>query len=277
VSSIDSFTREFEIVETFKETGQKKVCLCRHPKLGKVVLKTGKSASAQRVKRAKREIEVQKSLDSPFYPKIFDFRIFENFQFAIVEEYIKSQSLSCCPGMFQKPLEILNLLNSLVTGLELLWNAKIVHRDLKPDNILIRKDSSPVIIDLGIVLAIEKTDLTHPFALRGPCTPAYASPEQLKNRRAEIDHRTDQFILGIDMMELLGGGCHPFDPRQVGQGSSIPENIVNGIWNKDPLDSAAFSPLKSLVCRLLSPEPYQRFRAPDQLKKEISESMEAYK
>lgn len=53
MSSIDSFTREFEIVETFKETGQKKVCLCRHPKLGKVVLKTGKSASAQRVKESK--------------------------------------------------------------------------------------------------------------------------------------------------------------------------------------------------------------------------------
>ena len=145
------------------------------------------------------------------------------------------------------PLSILKLLQALVSGLDLLWRVRITHRDLKPDNILIRDDGSPVIIDLGIILAIEQTDLTYSFAPFSPCTPRYAAPEQLKNRRAEIDHRTDQFILGIDVMELIGGGVHPFDPSVLGCGNSIPENIINNKWTKEKLDCADFLSIKDLA------------------------------
>ena len=276
MSGIDSFVREFAIIKSFKETGQKQVYLSNHPKFGQVVLKIGKSPSEQRLKRAKREIEIQRSLESPFYPKIFDFLVFENFQFVMVEEFIESQPLSCCPERFKTPKSILGLLNSLVFGLNLLWTKKVIHRDIKPDNILIKKDYSPVIIDLGIILAIDKTDLTHPFAVRGPCTPAYSSPEQLINRRAEIDHRTDQFILGIDMMQLIAAGHHPFDPQSVRSGNSIPENIIKGAWNREPLEANPFVRMKPLMCKLLAPEPYQRFRTPDQFKREILNCMEAY-
>jgi len=276
MTNVERFISSFKIIQEFKKTGQKQVYLAESKDTGKVVLKIGKSPSESRLKRAKREVDIQKALRSPFYPEIYQFIIFDNFQFVIVEEYINSKPLSASHADFSNPKQILALLKDLVDGLTLLWKSKVTHRDLKPDNILIRSNGKPVIIDLGIALAIDMTDLTSPCALRGPCTPIYAAPEQLKNRRAEIDHRTDQFILGIDIMELFGKGNHPFDPNVIGVGASIPENIVNGNWNKELLKADSFTAIKDLVSRLLETEPYKRFRNPELLMQEIHRCCGAY-
>ncbi|HUV59162.1 MAG TPA: protein kinase [Desulfatiglandales bacterium] len=275
--SLEAVLKDFKVIKPYKATGQKRVLLAEHSGYGKAIIKIGRSASKADLDRAKREVEVQKSLDSHYYPKIFDFISFADFQFVIIEEFIDSQSLSSCHESFSEPLLILNLLKSLVSGLDLLWQARITHRDLKPDNILIRPDNSPVIIDLGIVLAIDKTDITSPFAFFSPCTPNYAAPEQLKNRRAEIDPRTDQFVLGIDVMELIGGGIHPFDPAYHGYQGSIPENIIKGIWNRELLNNDKFYIFKNLINRLLAQEPYKRFRNSKNIIQEIENCIEAYK
>lgn len=228
---LEDYLKEFALIKTFKDTGQKKVHLVKTNRGGEpLIIKIGKSPSHSLFQRAKREVEVQNSLSSDYYPKNFDFILFDGNQFVILEEYIESEPLSDCFYKFIEPKDILILLKHLVCGLDLIWRSKVTHRDLKPDNILIKPDKKPVIIDLGIVLAEDKTMLTSIFSPFGPCTPSYAAPEQLKNRRAEIDHRTDQFILGIDILQMIEGGRHPFDPAFVGYGANIPENILNGDW-----------------------------------------------
>lgn len=265
------YLNNFQIVDTFKDSGQKLVYLAI-PKDGSVdrlVIKTGITANLHDVKRAKREVEIQNTLQSEFYPKNFDFRIFDANQFVIVEEFIESEPLSECFGRFNEPIKILELLLTLVNALDQLWAKNITHRDLKPDNILIRSNNHPVIIDLGIVLASDRSALTNPLALMSPCTPNYAAPEQLKNRRADIDHRTDQFILGIVMAFLIENGCHPFDPLIVGIGDHIPENIINANWVISTFGSDYHFMLKKIVTKLLAPEPFRRYRTPELLKKDI--------
>jgi serine/threonine protein kinase len=271
--TVEEFLNNFTLIKPFKDTGQKKVYLLG-PKAGgdPVILKIGKSSSPALFKRAQREVEVQRTLDSDYYPKNINFILFDGNQFVIVEEYIESDALSNCFDRFTEPLDILILLKHLISGLDLIWKSRITHRDLKPDNILIKPDKTPVIIDLGIVLAEDKTMLTS-FPC-GPCTPAYAAPEQLKYRRAEIDHRTDQFILGIDMLQLIAGGKHPFD--NVGSGLPIPENILFGNLVKENLDSDKFKPMSGLIVKLLAPEPYKRFSNTDALKIEIEKCIGAY-
>jgi serine/threonine protein kinase len=273
----EEFLKNFTPIKSFKDTGQKKVHLVRpHGGGAPVIVKIGKSLSPISFNRAKREVEVQASLSSDYYPRNIDFILLDNNQFAIVEEFIESEALSICFDRFTEPLDILILLKHLISGLDLIWNLKITHRDLKPDNILIKPDKKPVIIDLGIVLAEDKTALTWIFSPCGPCTPNYAAPEQLKNRRAQIDHRTDQFILGIDILQLIEGGKHPFDPVNVGVGTNIPENILNGNFLNANLDSNKFITMKNLVIKLLAPEPYKRFGNTEALNKEIEKCIGAY-
>jgi len=114
--------------------------------------------------------------------------------------------------------------------------------------------------------------LTHSAAMRGPCTPIYAAPEQLINSKLQIDFRTDQFLLGIILAQLLCAGIHPFDPKIVG-GDSIVDNIMNDNWVRDQLQKCAPPSLYRICLKMLGNQPYQRFRLSDLLLLEFKNCM----
>lgn len=247
-------------VELIFKGGQKEVYKAFHPKYGIVILKKGKFNSFTALERAKREVNFLQSIHSQYYPKNFEFTIDENAKnFYIVEEFIESKKITDLKNYFNSEEKIINLLKQLINGLKILWNNNIVHRDLKPDNILITKNFIPKIIDLGIARFLDYESLTNTIATLGPCTPIYASPEQLLNKKKFINMRTDFFSLGIIILEMHLG-FHPFHPKKVGNNKSIPENIVNCLY-VNPSDKEGTSKnFIDLIDRLLKVEPYQRFR-----------------
>src|SRR5690606_5109832 len=99
-----------------------------------------------------------------------------------------------------------NFLKNIFTALNVLWEKKIVHRDLKPDNILIRSDLTPVIIDLGIAKSMREGTqaITHVFG-HSPCTPQFAAPEQLANNKTEVTYKSDQFAIGVIAFWVMTG------------------------------------------------------------------------
>lgn len=133
------------------------------------------------------------------------------------------------------------------------------------------------IIDLGIARLLDLESLTYSFVARGPCTPYYAAPEQLKNRKAMIDKRTDQFSIGIVLMQLVLKGNHPFDPNLIGEGESIEHNILNGKWFKEIFNNSDLQALCPLAIKLLGNEPFERYRQPDSLLNAIDRCLEKYK
>lgn len=77
-----------------------------------------------------------------------------------------------------------------------------VHRDLKPANIMRRKDGSPVLIDLGLIKALDESSFLHPYRdvslvngkPIGVGTVGYAPPEQILQGKCSVSN--DIYSLG---------------------------------------------------------------------------------
>ena len=77
----------------------------------------------------------------------------------------------------------------------------IVHRDVSPQNILIARDGTVKLVDFGIAKAAQRMTRTQTGTLKGKCQ--YMAPEQVRGQ--PLDHRADQFGMGIVLWEMLTG------------------------------------------------------------------------
>ncbi len=111
------------------------------------------------------------------------------------------------------PSELLPIFGPVLDAVEAAHARGILHRDLKPSNILLGKGPGgavrPVVLDFGIAGITDGADLKHGRQRRTRTgtqlgTPAYMSPEQVRNR-GELDGRTDIFSLGAILYELATG------------------------------------------------------------------------
>jgi serine/threonine-protein kinase len=247
---------------------------------GPVVLKVSEDVHPSVIARLEKEIDILNTLNSKYYPRPYYYDVFSedpvteqrfsNRLFITIEERVDGAALTHCGDMYRDEQSVIRLLVQLVEGLRLLWEhpQKIVHRDLKPDNILIRPNGDPVIIDLGIVREEGSVGITVSHWHIGPCTPAYASPEQAKNEKRFISFKSDFFALGIIAYELLA--AHPFRHSE----NDPIDDVLGRVIDHQPPSlgslrkaSANFS---GLVERLLSKEPYQRHRTVDNLVSDLS-------
>ena len=101
------------------------------------------------------------------------------------------------------------ILADIAEALAVAHRKGVLHRDLKPDNIIVRPDGSPVLVDFGVGhwSPGSLTKLTQTGEING--TPRYMSPEQFDSRKL-IDERSDIWALGVIYYFLLSGKA-PFD------------------------------------------------------------------
>ncbi len=116
------------------------------------------------------------------------------------------------------PERVARLGRGIARGLHHAHQLGIVHRDLKPENVIVKTDETgdvPKIVDFGIALSIESSDIRLTSTGIALGTPGYVAPEQISG--AEIDARADQYALGVTLYEALTGGNLPFvgDPEEV--------------------------------------------------------------
>lgn len=167
----------------------------------RVAVKILRSDSPTNMARLRREIAMLRLLRLPGVVRLVDEGIDNNRHF-LVTELVPGGSF---PGL---PLpctweELEPILGFLLDTLSRIHAAGIVHRDLKPDNVIVRPDKRPVVLDFGLSSqhgpAVDK--LTDTGKIVG--TFLYLAPEQLGEQRATA--RTDLYALGVMIHYAMTG------------------------------------------------------------------------
>jgi formylglycine-generating enzyme required for sulfatase activity len=97
--------------------------------------------------------------------------------------------------------ELKGVLSPLLDGLEKVHAASVRHRDIKPDNIIIRPDGSPVLIDFG---AARREMPESARSVMTVFSPAYAAPEQI-DITGKQGPWTDIYSLGATLYRAAVG------------------------------------------------------------------------
>ena len=106
----------------------------------------------------------------------------------------------------------------VANALEYAHSHGILHRDIKPENIMIGNFGEVYLLDWGIALH-KGTQEKANHILVG--TPSYMAPEMLSGDLNLIDERTDIYLFGATIYELVTG--HP--PHGVGTISEVLQRV----------------------------------------------------
>jgi len=225
------------------------------------LLHPGPEDDGNRRQRFLREAWAVSQISHPSIVRVFD-RGEEPDGFAwIAMEFIDGTSLAAMLDRGPLPLrEVVAVLAPVARALGAAHRAGFVHRDVKPENILVRGDGLPVLVDFGITRAIRYHSvadggvdrLTRTGMLIG--TPEYMSPEQVKAQA--IDGRSDQFSLALVAYEALTN-TRPF-------AGDAPMQTIAAILTEDvlPLTSVMEgipAEIDAAIARALSKRPEDRF------------------
>lgn len=210
--------------------------------------------------RAQREVAAMQEIDHPNVVKLIEYVFSSKGGRAIhymVEEFISGHDLAqdIRPG-HRWPLEqIKKIFGELCDGLSELRRRNIVHRDLKPNNIRVRENGRPIIIDFGLARMLDLDSLTRTGMKVG--TPLYFSPEQCMGDKHGIDHRTDLYAVGAIMFEAATGK-HPSHTAGMTE-DEFYRAVCEGVKIVGDADFAALPDgLKIIISRLLEKERSRR-------------------
>ena len=222
--------------------GQKCVYKGLHPTFGQVALKIVYPNTTRERERINREIAISTSLEGSEFARVYEYgevEIDSSRVLYILEECLDGNSLRerlNRDGSLSIE-ETFQIVSSVLMAISRIHALNIVHRDIKPENVFLTNDNRVVLLDFGIARDLSLESLTHDFAVFGPLTPGYASPEQIRNEKRRIGPRTDIFPIGILTYECLAG-YNPFtqgvdDPRE-----ALERNLN---YNPPPLSKAGFA------------------------------------
>ena len=93
------------------------------------------------------------------------------------------------------------LIEQVASALEAVHVADVVHRDVKPQNVIVRPDGQPVLVDFGIARDLEGVLSSVTGCAESPGTPPYMAPEMFAG--GTVDRRVDVWALGVTLFECL--------------------------------------------------------------------------
>jgi serine/threonine protein kinase len=111
------------------------------------------------------------------------------------------------------------MLAPLLEALETVHKGDFLHRDIAPDNIIIRKDGSPVLIDFG---SARGEIASHSKTVSALVKPGYSPYEQYATTSSKQGPWTDIYAMGATLYHAVAGKRPPDSPSRMVNDDYIP-------------------------------------------------------
>ncbi len=175
------------------------------------------------IDRFYREQNILASLDHPNITHMFDAGVTDTGQPYLVMEYVNGVHLDAyCDERKLGISERIQLFLRVCDGVAYAHRNLIVHLDLKPSNILVTAEGVVKLLDFGTSKILQPDSMLTTTVM---ATPAYASPEQLRND--VVTTACDIYALGAILFELLSG-------RRPTSGASVAMLIERAMREQEP-------------------------------------------
>ncbi|MFO0851624.1 MAG: serine/threonine-protein kinase [Gemmataceae bacterium] len=231
-----------------------------HRKVAVKVLTTG-FGNKLAVERFLREARAAAALDHPNIVRIFDvFKAADNHY--LVMEYVEGDTLEEVISRGE-PIacgRAAGYVSQAAAGLQHAYEKGFVHRDIKPSNLMLAKDGTVKILDMGLARKANSqndklTEVMDQGAIVG--TADFISPEQAMNA-PHIDIRADIYSLGATFFALVTGKA-PFE------GNTTQKLLQHQLKEAPSLVAVdrTFPPgLAAVIATMLRKKPEDRFQNP---------------
>lgn len=167
----------------------------------KVAVKRTIAKSEQERAFMKQELEVLCSVQEC----AFVVRLLDSWTAGVDETFLVMEFMTPLSVFAQQRMthfrQVSRVLRDVLSGLSFLHSHNIAHLDVKSDNVLLRDDSTAVLIDFGFAQRVSSTD---PAVKVLTCTVDYQSPEIAKAEPAD-PRSADVWALGVLAFLLLTG------------------------------------------------------------------------
>ena len=234
------------------------------------ILPESLAADEERRRRFELEARLAAALNHPNVMAIYDVGLDQRPPY-IVSELVPGESLRALIARGALPVrKAADLAAQIAVGLAAAHAAGIVHRDLKPENVIVTPEGVAKVLDFGVARMQKKTaavnqTITMSQTAAGSVvgTAAYMSPEQARGEE-DIDHRSDQFTLGLVLYEMLAGAQAFSRPSAVQTMSAIVED------EPAPLTRQVPAQLRWILERCLAKEREGRYESTRDLARELA-------
>ena len=205
-SAIGTEVAGYRLVEIIGEGGSATVY--RAVGAGSVAVKILKheSCSPGFTRRFEQEREALAGLDHPGLIRVLGAGRLDDGRPYLMTEYVAGEPIDVyCERAKLDLAARLRLFVEVCRAVHYAHGHLVVHRDLKPSNILVSAGALPKVLDFGVAKLLDpaRDPLWTDLYGRGPLTPAYASPEQVRGEA--ITTASDTYSLGVLLHELVTG------------------------------------------------------------------------